>query len=155
VPFSARLSTGERCAYKLGEARSAYLLSLRVAGCSSRTVDNRTRILDVLQRFVGEDLGALDRARLVEFFETFRSAGRKPQTVHTYVNIVHRFLRWCVDAGWAYNEWVRARPRRTRTHKVWVCAENIGHFRLNLRVDRYEQARLAADPSVKAIDTAS
>ncbi|HKX17699.1 MAG TPA: tyrosine-type recombinase/integrase, partial [bacterium] len=69
-----------------------------MSGCSPRTIENRTGALNVLHRFAGDGLDGLDRPRLVAFFETFRSAGRKPQTVHTYVSIVHRFLRWCVEA---------------------------------------------------------
>jgi site-specific recombinase XerC len=77
---------------------SAYLVSLRVAGCSGRTLDNRARILGTLQCQVGDDLSSLDRARLVAFIETFPAAGRKPQTVHAYLTVTHRFLRWCVEA---------------------------------------------------------
>jgi site-specific recombinase XerD len=34
----------------------------------------------------------------VGFFESVRSAGRAALTVHVYASIVHRFLRWCVEA---------------------------------------------------------
>lgn len=105
---STSVSASERCAQPRGasDAIQSFLTSLRVSGASGRTLDNRERVLVAVCRFIGDDrLTAWGRPKLVAFFESVRLAGRKPLTVHTYASIVHRFLRWCVEA-----ELLRADP---------------------------------------------
>jgi len=78
-----------------------FLVGLRVQGCSTRTVDNRKRVLQHLRVWIGsnDDLTFLTRPRVVAFLEDLRAQGRRPLTLRTYAVIVHTFLKWCVGSG--------------------------------------------------------
>ena len=65
----------------LGNAVQGFLTHLRVSGAGARTLDNRTRVLGALTRFVDDGgLAALTCPMLVGFFEAYHSAGRRPCT---------------------------------------------------------------------------
>jgi len=84
---------------KIEDAIESFLLTKRVANCSSRTTGNYS---DVLRRFQREarvavigDITALS----IQNYLTLLQPQMRPVSVHSHFTILRVFLSWCVNAG--------------------------------------------------------